>query len=116
MTLIESMMDDCIIMNKQKNPDGEGGIITEWTEGAHIKAAIVNDTSMAARVAEHDGVTATYTVTTTKENVLEFHDVIKRTRDGEIFRITGNASDKTSPAASTLNMAQVSAEKWELTS
>lgn len=114
MSLIEAMMDSCVIMNKSKVSDGEGGFTTEWTEGAEIKVAIVNDISMQARVAEQQKVTSTYTLTTSRENALEFHDVIKRLSDGETFRVTSDGSDKQSPKVSSLNMSQVSAEKWSL--
>lgn len=115
MSLIEAMMDTCVIMNKSKVSDGEGGFNTEWTEGASILVAIVNDMSTQARIAEKDGVTNTYTLTTKRENALDFHDVIKRVSDGAIFRVTSDGSEKKSPMASTLDMAQCSAEKWSLT-
>lgn len=115
MNLIENMMDTCVIMNKSKVSDGEGGYITEWTEGAEIKAAITHDTSIEALRAEKEGVTSTFTITTYRENQLDYHDVIKRLEDGRIFRITSEAGDKVAPIVSSLNMAQVKAEKWELT-
>lgn len=115
MSLIENMMDDCVFMNKAKVPDGEGGYTVEWTEGAEIKAAIVLDQTMQARIAEKQGVSSVYTVTTSKDIVLEYHDVLKRVRDGKIFRITSDNGDKVSPNVSTLDISQVTAEKWELT-
>lgn len=115
MSLIDDFMCDCVFMNKAKLPDGEGGFVTEWTEGAEIKIAIVHDTTMQARIAEKEGVTSLYTLTTFKENKLEFHDVIKRLSDNKIFRVTSNSEDVESPPTSTLDMAQVTAERWELT-
>ncbi|MBQ0054675.1 MAG: head-tail adaptor protein [Synergistaceae bacterium] len=115
MSLIDNMLTDCVIMNKMKMPDGEGGYIVEWQEGAQIQAAITLDTSMQARIAEKQGVTSTFTVTTSKDLKLEFHDVIKRLSDGKTFRITSDAGDKEAPSVSTLDIAQAKAEKWELT-
>lgn len=115
MSLIDAMMDECIIMNKIKTSDGEGGSITTWIEGAEILVAITTDMSMSARVAEREGVTSTYTLTTKRENALDFHDVIKRKKDGKIFRVTSDANDKMSPAVSSLDMAQATAERWTLT-
>ena len=43
------------------------------------------------------------------------HDVFKRLSDGAIFRVTSNGSDKQAPTVGTLDMCQVTAEKWELT-
>ena len=114
MSLIDAMMDDCVIMNKSKVADGQGGYNVEWTEGAPIMVAIVNDTSMDARIGEKQGVTSTYTLTTKKDTRLEYHDVIKRIKDGKIFRVTSDRDDKLSPAVSKLDMAQCTAEKWEL--
>ena len=59
--------------------------------------------------------TSTYTVTTRRSTVLEFHDVFKRLSDGTIFRATSNGADKQSPKTGTLDMCQVTAERWELT-
>lgn len=115
MSLIDEMTEIFIIMNKSKLPDGEGGYITTWTDGATIKAALTLDASTLAKIAEAQGVSNTYTVTTRKDVLLDFHDVIKRVSDGATFRITSYSTDKKSPAASTLNMAQASAEKWSLT-
>jgi hypothetical protein len=114
MALIDNMMDACVILNKAKVSDGEGGFTTEWSEGAEIRAAIVRDSTMTARIAEKDGVTSVYTITTRKDEMeLEFHDVLKRLKDGLILRVTSDHND--APDVSTLNMCQVNAEKWELT-
>lgn len=115
MSLIDDMMEPCVIMNKITASDGEGGLMVEWKEGAVIDAAITNDTSLQAKVAESQGVTSTYTITTRRGVVLAFPDVIKRISDGKVFRVTSDGSDKISPKTSTLNMCQVTAEKWRLT-
>ena len=41
---------------------------------------------------------------------------VLKTKDGKIFRVTSNAGEKETPASSNLDIAQVMAEKWELTS
>lgn len=116
MSLIDEMLDACVVMNKKTESDGQGGTYTTYEEGAGINVAIVNNTSMSARIAQKEGVTSTYTLTFHKGIVLEYHDVIKRLKDGKIFRVTSDYGDVVSPDISTLNMCQVSAEKWELTS
>lgn len=115
MNLIEAMMTPCVIMNNSKVSDGEGGFTSEWTEGAEILVAIVNDTSMQARVAEKDGVTSVFTLTTSRANALSYHDVIKRKSDGQTFRVTSDGHDKQSPMIGSIDLAQCTAEKWELT-
>lgn len=115
MSLYEKMMVPCVRMECVRTDDGEGGYKTEWKEGENIQAAIVRDTSTAAKVAEKEGVTSVYTVTTGKDVSLAFHDVIKRLSDGKVFRITSDKGDRTSPECSMINISQVLAEKWEVT-
>lgn len=115
MSLLSEAMEDCVLMDKSTQPDGYGGYKTTWTEGAQIQAAIVLDTSMEARSAEKQGVTALYTVTTSKALNLQYHDVFKRLSDDKIFRVTSDGDDKKTPASAGLNMRQVTAEQWSLT-
>lgn len=115
MSLIDSMFETFVFVTKTQVPDGEGGLITSWEDGAEFKAIITLDTTMQTRIAEQEGVTSVYTVTTNKGTWLDFHDVIKRVRDGQTFRITSNSKDKESPTVSSLNIAQCKAEKWEVT-
>lgn len=115
MNLVENMMDDCVIMEKRRSADGAGGLTTEWYEGAEFKAAVVLNSSLEAQIAEKQGVTSIYTVTTHRNASLDFHDTFKRKRDGKIFRVTSDGGDVVSPSVSTLNMSNVTAEKWSLT-
>lgn len=116
MSLIDNFSEAFAFMNKAKVSDGEGGFTVDWTEGAEFNAALVLDSSLAARVAEAEGVTNLYTITVDKSISLDFHDVIKRKSDGAYFRITSDGTDKKTPNVATLNMRQASAEKWTLTS
>lgn len=115
MSLLDEYMSNCIMYDKRTVPDGYGGYSTEWVEGAPFDAAIVLDSSIEAKVAEKQGVTGLYTVTTSKALNLQYHDVFKRLKDGKIFRVTSDGDDKHTPASATLNMRQVSAEEWSLT-
>lgn len=114
MSLLEQAMEDVILLEKTRVPDGEGGFIAKWSEGAVFKAAVTFDTSMESRIAEKQGVTSRYTVTTRKSAMLEFHDVFRRISDGKIFRVTSDGDDKYSPNSSSLNMRQVTAEEWSI--
>lgn len=114
MSLIDAMMEKCVIVDKVSVSDGEGGFTTEWHDGATINAAIVHNSSMEAQIAEKQGVTSTYTVTTSRAIQLEYHTVLRRVADGKLFRTTSNPWDIKSPEVSTLDIAQVTAERWEL--
>jgi len=116
MSLIEQFSEEFSILEKTREPDGEGGFIVSWADGAVIKVAQRFDSTMEARRAEKEGVTSVYTFLVNKSVKLEYHDVLKRLKDGQIFRITSNAGDSYTPASSGLDMTAVTAEKWELTS
>lgn len=114
MSLIDAFKEPCVVMNKAKVPDGEGGFTTAWREGAEFEAAIVKDSSLEARIAEKDGLTNTYTVTAAKDAALGFHGVFKRKRDGQCFRVTSNGDDVQTPPAASFQFEQVSAGEWVL--
>jgi len=114
MSLVDAFKTDCVIMDKSRVSDGEGGFVTTWVDGAQFKAAIVRDTSLQARVAEKEGVSNVYTVTTDKNAMLEFNDVFKRVSDGQVFRVRSNGDDKQTPGVATFQFAQVTAEEWVL--
>ena len=116
MSLLSEAMESCILMDRKTASDGYGGFTERWTDGAAFEAAIVLDSSMQARIAAAQGVTGLYTITTGKQINLQYHDVFRRVSDGKIFRCTSDGDDKKTPASASLNMRQVQAEEWELTS
>lgn len=115
MSLLLEAMENCIMLDKRTTADGYGGYITSWVEGADFPAAVVLNNSIEARVAEQQGVTALYTITTKKTMNLQYHDVFKRVSDGKIFRVTSDGDDDKTPNSAGLDMRQVSAEEWRLT-
>ena len=114
MSLLSEAMENCVLLDRRTTADGYGGYASTWTDGAEFEAAIVLNTSMEARIGEKQGVTALYTITTTKALNLQYHDVFRRTSDGKVFRVTSDGDDKRTPGSATLNMRQVSAEEWVL--
>lgn len=114
MSLLSEAMENCIMLDKTTIADGYGGYIQKYVPGAEFNAAITLNSSMEARIAQQQGVTALYTVTTTKTLNLQYHDVFKRIRDDKIFRVTSDGDDKHTPASASLNMRQVTAEEWSL--
>ena len=115
MSLIDCMTIPCVFMVPTKTPDGSGGYITTWAAGEPLKAAIVRDSSIDARIAEAAGTVSVYTVTVRRDVHLPFHSVIKRLSDGKTFRITSDNAEKKTPNCTALDMAQSTAEEWRLT-
>ena len=114
MSLLSDAMEECIMLDKTTQPDGYGGTITRYVDGASFDAAFTFDTSIQARRASQEGVKSLYTITTSRQMVLEYHDVLRRVRDGKIFRVTSDGDDKYTPKAATLDMRQVTAEEWSV--
>ena len=115
MSLVNSMMNDCVFMLSERIPDGSGGFNVKWTEGETIKAAITRDSSTEALIAEAGGVVELYTVTVSRSVRLAYHAVIKRLSDGKTFRITSHNAESKTPACSSLDLSQSTAEAWRLT-
>ena len=113
MSLLTQAMEDVVLMEKKREPDGEGGFLPAvWVDGASFKAAITFNSSMEARTAEKQGVTSLYTITVPLNCKLEYHDALKRLRDGKVFRITSDGDDKITPPSASFQFAQVTAEEW----
>lgn len=116
MSLLTEYMKECVMLDATTGtgPDGYGGFKRIYVEGAKFPAAVVLDTSIQARIADKEGVTSLYTVTTPRNIKLEFHDVFRRVEDGKIFRVTSDGDDKYTPDRTKLDMRQVTAEEFTL--
>lgn len=114
MSLLSEAMTTCIMLDKVTVKDGYGGYKRSWMEGVDFPAAITFNSSMEARVADKQGVTSLYTVTTSRALTLEYHDVFRREEDGKIFRVTSDGDDQYTPKSATLDMRLVTAEEWSL--
>ena len=114
MSLLSEAMEDCTLIDQITRSDGYGGYIRDWQDGAPIQCAIVLNTSTEARIAEAQSVKAIYTITTDKSVNLQYHQVLRRERDGKVFRVTSDGDDNATPASAMLNMRQVTAEEFDL--
>lgn len=116
MSLLDEAMESYIMLDKVSIDDGYGGTVSTWKEGVKIQGAMVFNTSIEARVAGAQGVTSVYTLTVSRKVSLEYHDVLRRIRDGKIFRVTSDGDDSYTPQSAGLDMRQVTCEEWTLPS
>lgn len=114
MSLLSEAFEKCIVMDAIHRPDGRGGFDTALSDGADIEAAITLDTSTAARVADQQGVKNLFTVVTPTHINLQPQTIIKRLRDGKMFKITSDGDDKRTPKSAGLNMRLVTAKEYTL--
>lgn len=112
LSLLDSMMEKCKILNHVRQDDPYGSYTETWTEGATFEATIIKNTTTEAVVAEKQGIDEIFTIVTKRSFLLDYHDVFRRISDGQVFRVTSNAKDSEAPDASTVQIAKVSAEKW----
>ena len=114
MSLLENAYEDFTILNKSVVDDGYGGVVTQWSDGAVVKGAMVFDNSAQMKTAQAAGYKAAYTLTVKKHIELDFHTVLRRESDGVIFRLVSNSDDKKTPDSAYLNMRQYSVEEFKL--
>lgn len=119
MSLLDEYMqketEGFVIMDKTTKSDGLGGVITVWKEGAPVEVALQQDTATGKQIAQALTGVRTYTVVTKKNIDFHYGDVIKRVRDGQVFRITSNSDNLETPESSAINMRQTTAEEYDLT-
>ena len=115
MSLLDDAFENCVILDKITTKDGYGGVTTKYVNGAEIEAAIVFDSPLAARTASVQGVKDLYTITTRRNVVLQYHDVIRRLKDGKVLRVTTDGKDKETPPGAGLDMRVVNAEEFIIT-
>lgn len=114
MNLLESMMEPCVTLIPASVSDCAFGQDMTWIDGASFDAVIIKQSTPEERVAEKQGVAEGFTVVTQKGFGLAYHDVFRRMTDGMIFRVTSHQLDAEAPAASTVQIGKVTAERWEL--
>lgn len=112
MSLLENAMETCIFLVKERTPDGEGGFYVDWQEGAEFQAAFDFNASIQAKIAEKQGVSSLYKVTTAKGVNIDYHEVFKRLSDGKIFRATSDWDDMQTPVTASFQYEQVDAEEY----
>ena len=114
MSLLNDFARACVLMEKTRVPDGEGGYTIDWAEGATFQNYQALDTSMEARRAEKDGVTSVYSALVDKALPIEYGDYFKDTETGLTYRVTSNPSEKESPKSATFSLKYFTAERKEL--
>lgn len=110
--MMESLSHECVMQDKRTIPDGEGGVITAYADGAEFKCYPALDTSMQARIAEAQGVKSLYNILVPKSVQIGVGDMFRDKTEGAYFRVT--SPPKETPGTSTLDLKAFAAEKTEL--
>ena len=108
--LWQDFMSPCVRLSKASIPDGQGGQTTAWEPSKPFEAAIVRDSATVSTVAEKQGPSATFTITT--QTPLSFHEAVRRESDGLVVRVTGEATE--TPERASFAFVQYQAERWDV--
>ena len=114
MSLLSDFARSCVLMEKTRVEDGEGGYTLVWKNGISFKNYQALDTSMEARRAEKEGVTSVYSALVDKALPIEYGDYFKDAETGLTYRVTSNPSEKESPKSATFALKYFTAERKEL--
>lgn len=101
-------------MEKTRTPDGAGGYITTWTEGAEFLNYQALNTSMEARRAEKEGVTSLYSALVNRDVPIEYNDFFRDRDTGETYRVTSEPKDKQAPKSASFALKYFTAERKAL--
>ena len=101
MSLLDAFSRHCCIMDKTTKPDGEGGYVVEWAEGAEFDNFVSLDSSLEARRAEAEGVTSVYTGVVNRDVPIEYGSVYKDVETGAYYRVTSRPEEKQTPASAS---------------
>ena len=114
MSLMDEYSVSCVLLVKTRSEDPVGGYTTAWVDGAQFSAAWEYEGAAVMTVAEQQGVSRTYRIYVDKTLDLDFHEVFRRTDNGQIYRVTNPGTDRKTPSFSRLNKRLLEVEKWEL--
>lgn len=114
MSLLDDFGKACVLMEKSRQPDGESGYITTWSEGLEFTNYQALDTSIQARIAEKQGVTSVYSALVRSELPIEYNDYFKDKTTGLTYRVTSNPEDKVAPKSASFDLKYFTAERKEL--
>lgn len=114
MSLMDAYKDECVLLTKTRIPDGQGGYSMGYTDGITFSPAWEYESAPEMLVAEKEGVSRVYRLYVDKALDLEEHEVFRRIKDGQVFRVTNPGTDRHTPETSTLGKRLIEVEKYTL--
>ncbi len=117
MSLLDDFGAKCVLLDRKRTPDGEGGFTTVWADGIAFLNYSALDNSMQARVAEAQGVNSVYTVLVKKDIPIEYGDFYRDLQTGATYRVTSRPEEKQAPKSASTMLRELklfTAERKEL--
>ena len=110
MSLLTDSMESFCMMDRTSAPDGYGGLIQSWVDGAEFLAAIDLPDSSVADIADKLTERINCNVITGRAISLSVNDYVKRKRDGRLFHILQSGDDRGAPPISSIDARSHKAE------
>lgn len=115
MSLLDQFARKCVIMEKTRKPDGEGGYITTWDEGVEFINYQALNTSTEATIAERQNAsTSIYEALVQRDLPIEHNDYFKDKETGNVYRVTSPPEAKEAPKSASFALKYFTAERTEL--
>lgn len=114
MSLLDDFAEECVLLEKRHQSDGEGGYITTWQEGITFTNYQALNTSTEAIIAEKQGLSSIYGALVNKNVPIEYGDFFKVKSTGKIFKVTSSPKEKQAPKSASFELKYFTAERTEL--
>ena len=113
-TLMDEYNVQCATKVKSYEDDPVGGYRKVYTDGVLFEAAWEFQSAPEITVAEQQGTKRTYRIYVHPTLDLDYHDVIERKDNGQIYRVTTPGTDRKTPGFSAIGKRLIEVEQWEL--
>ena len=113
--ILPGMFEPCVLLTRDVGEsDGQFGRAEEWPDGAAFDALIIKTASPEVTEAGRRDNREQYTVVVRRGTALRHGDVFRREKNGETLRVTSRPNDREAPDVSTIQIARLTAEGWDL--
>ena len=114
MSLLDEYAVECVTQVKTRVPDPVGGYNIRFIDGIAFAAAWEYESAPEIVVAEKQGVNRTYRIYVDKTLDLDYHEIFRRTDNGQYYRVTNPGTDRNTPSFSKLNRRLIEVEQTDL--
>lgn len=109
----EDIIGQYVVLNRNITSDGFGGQEYTIVEGLSFEGVLILNTSIEGQIAQKQGVTGIYTFAYPKNLNIPPKTILRRIKDGKIFRTT-DIDGVPTPDMSTLDMKTTRLEDYTL--
>ncbi len=109
--MLKDYFEPFMLLRLRGVPDGAGGQHRVLTDDVPFLAGITQTAGRSEEIAGQSALHATPVLLHELDVTLEYGDIVRRERDGALYRVTGRTRDMMTPAFSGLQYAQVPVER-----